>query len=63
MAGHQRKVSTDRESAMNSFVRFQYPKEYGCAQLIKAKIEKKLNIQIDEDECTYLTIHIARLMK
>lgn len=53
----------DQDLKMNIFIQKQYPEEYKCAKKIKEKIEAIYKFEIADDECTYLTIHIARLLK
>lgn len=44
-------------------IRKQYKDAYKCAEKIKAYIEKEYQISILEEEMTYLTIHIKRIIK
>ncbi|AVP49376.1 PRD domain-containing protein [Williamsoniiplasma luminosum] len=39
----------------------QYPKEYECVIKIKNYILKKFKVEINNDECTYLMIHLIKL--
>lgn len=48
---------------MNTHINLKYPNEYACARLICDKIKEKYRYQIDTNEYTYLTIHIARLLR
>lgn len=41
----------------------QYPKAHEIAEKIKAFLEKKLNCEIDDEEITYLTVHIQLILK
>lgn len=59
----QKTFLSDQDTKMNNFIQMQYPEEYLCAKKIKEKIEYMYRMEIAEDECTYLTIHIARLLK
>ena len=48
---------------VNKQMRYQYPKQYACAKEIVKKIEEEYNWEVAENEYTYLTIHIVRLLK
>lgn len=50
------------EDEISRLVRRQYKIAYECARQIIARLERQYAIQVDEKECTYLTIHIARLL-
>ncbi|WP_314723504.1 PRD domain-containing protein [Enterocloster bolteae] len=41
----------------------QYPKAYEIAEKVKVFVEKKLNCEIDDEEITYLTVHIQLILK
>lgn len=51
------------EEEMSRFVRHQYKEAYQCAQLVISRLDKAYSTKINENECSYLTIHIARLLK
>ncbi|MCI9263001.1 MAG: PRD domain-containing protein [Oscillospiraceae bacterium] len=51
------------EDELSLMVRHQYKEAYECAGQIIQRLEKSYGIPIHEEERTYLTIHIARLMK
>lgn len=40
-----------------------YPKEYECVERIGDFLEKDFGYRVGIDEKTYLTIHIARIIK
>ncbi len=50
------------EDEISRLVRHQYKTSYECARQVISRLERKYSIQVDEKECTYLTIHIARLL-
>ena len=51
------------EDELSLMVRHQYKEAYECAGQIIQRLEKQYGIPIHEEERTYLTIHIARLMR
>jgi beta-glucoside operon transcriptional antiterminator len=51
------------EDELSKLLRRQYKAAYECACLIIARLEKEYATKIEEKECTYLTIHIARLLE
>ncbi|MBR2824915.1 MAG: PRD domain-containing protein [Solobacterium sp.] len=56
-------LEDDLGDIVNKQMRYQYPKQYACAKEIGKKIEEEYNWQVAENEYTYLTIHIVRLLK
>lgn len=52
-----------KEDELSLMVRHQYKAAYECAGQIISRLEKQYGIPVHEEERTYLTIHIARLMK
>ncbi len=53
----------EEENDMNAFVRVKYKDAYQCAQEICEEINKTYPFKVVEGELTYLTIHIARLIR
>ena len=51
------------EDEISRLVRYQYKKAYECTKQIIGKLEAQYHIKVEESEYTYLTIHIARLLK
>ena len=51
------------EDEISRLVRYRYKKAYECTKQIIGKLEEKYHIKVEESEYTYLTIHIARLLK
>ena len=41
----------------------EYPKAYEIAEIVKQFVEKKLDCRIDDEEITYLTVHIQIILK
>ncbi len=61
----QRVVCRDQYEDQNplyDIVKANYPQAYDCILRIKELIEKTYDYQISQDECTYLMIHIQRLL-
>ncbi len=56
-------LEEDADIEMNKHINLRYANEYKCAKLIGEKIREKYGYQIEENEYTYLTIHIARLLR
>lgn len=53
----------DHSSAIGQAIRDSSPEEYRCAQRISAVIELRLGSELTEDEISYLTLHIARIVQ
>lgn len=53
----------DHRSAIGEAIRSSYPESYQCAQRIAAVIELRLGSGLTEDEISYLTLHIARIVQ
>ncbi len=51
-----------KEKDLLAYVKSNYSSEFQCSQLIKSNIEKRMNMNIKDEECVFLTIHIARLL-
>ena len=56
-------LDEDLDLDMNKHINVKYANEYACAKLIGEKIQGKYGYQIEPNEYTYLTIHIARLLR
>ena len=56
-------LEEDEDMEINKHINLRYANEYRCAKLIGEKIKEKYGYQIEENEYTYLTIHIARLLR
>ena len=56
-------LAEDEDMEINKHINLRYANEYKCAKLIGEKIKEKYGYQIEENEYTYLTIHIARLLR
>jgi transcriptional antiterminator len=56
-------LEEDLDLDMNKHINVKYANEYACAKLIGEKIRGKYGFQIEPNEYTYLTIHIARLLR
>ena len=53
----------DHSSAIGQAIRDSSPEAYRCAQRISAVIELRLGSELTEDEISYLTLHIARIVQ
>lgn len=53
----------DHRSAIGQAIRDSYPQEFQCALRIAAVIELRLGTGLTEDEISYLTLHIARIVQ
>ncbi len=53
----------DLDLEINKHINLRYPNEYACAKEIGRKIEEKYGWTVENNEYTYLTIHIARLLR
>ncbi len=51
------------EEEIGKYMNLKYANEYRCAQEIGRRIEEKYKYKVDKNELTYLTIHIARLLR
>ncbi len=59
----QNTVTDENDSEMVKYINLRYKNEYECAKQIVEKIEKEYGWKIDPAEYSYLTIHIARLLR
>ena len=53
----------EEDMDINKHINLRYANEYNCAKLIGERIKEKYQCEIDQNEYTYLTIHIARLLR
>lgn len=51
------------EDVLNDVVRASYPKSHRCAVRIKDYLKARMQYEIDDEELTYLTIHIERITR
>ena len=57
-------VSYDNDDPeLDEIIRIRYPKEYVCADKIRAYMKKRMKYEVEEEELTYLTMHIARIIR
>ena len=56
-------LTEEEDLEINTHINYRYPEEYKCAKLIGSKLKEKYGFAIEESEYTYLTIHIARLLR
>ncbi|WMC91881.1 BglG family transcription antiterminator LicT [Kineothrix sp. MB12-C1] len=54
---------TDEDEDLFRMVIRKYPEEYGCVKQICEFLEKDFSYRVGIDEKTYLTVHIARVVK
>ncbi len=57
---HTNNHSTEDE--LHQMIKKQYPDAYKCTKKIKAYIEHEYHVAIPEEEMTYLTVHIKRVI-
>lgn len=53
----------DKDNTLYEIVKTNYPKAYQCTLRIKQFIEETYDYSVSQDECTYLTVHIQRLLE
>ena len=58
-----KKASYEQNIELNKAIKDQFPNEYSIAWTIKRYIQKEFHFEVTEDEVTFLTIHIHRLLK
>jgi beta-glucoside operon transcriptional antiterminator len=51
------------ETELYDMIRKQYPDAYKCSEKIKAYVEQEYQIVIPDEEMTYLTVHIKRIIQ
>lgn len=51
------------EDDLHKMIKSQYPKAYLCAEKVKTYIENEHNLELPEEEMSYLTVHIKRVME
>lgn len=57
-------VSYDNDDPeLDEIIRTRYPREYACADKIRAYMKKRMKYEVEEEELTYLTMHIARIIR
>ena len=56
-------VADDIDELLHKRMNLRYPKAYACAKEIGKRMKEAYGWEIDENEYTFLTIHIARLLK
>lgn len=54
---------TDSDAEFYEAITKKNVKEYACAQKIKSYVENKTGYAATEEECIYLTVHIARVIR
>lgn len=58
-----KKVNSDQNMELNQAIQNQFSDEYKIAVTIKQYIQKEFHFLVTDDEVTFLTIHIHRLLK
>lgn len=58
-----KKVNFDQNLQLNGAIKKQFYDEYKIAMTIKQYIQKEFHFEVTEDEVTFLTIHIHRLLR
>jgi beta-glucoside operon transcriptional antiterminator len=59
---HNGRQLSDGAPALTSAIRTSYPREYFAATRLQAVLELRLGTPLTEDEITYLTLHVARMI-
>lgn len=59
---HQGKQLSEGATALATAIRTSYPREYVAATRLQAVLELRLGEPLTEDEITYLTLHVARMI-
>lgn len=52
----------EEENPLYQVVKDNYPKACECVERIKELVEKEYQVHVSKDECTFLMIHVQRLM-
>ncbi|MDF2610637.1 MAG: transcriptional antiterminator, BglG family [Lachnospiraceae bacterium] len=52
----------DTDNELNDIIKHQYPNEYKCAEKIRIYVESEFHVKVPEEEMTYLTVHIRRII-
>ena len=56
------KQLAERASKLRTAIRDSYPEAYATALRLQSVLELRLGEELTEDEVTYLTLHVARLV-
>lgn len=59
---HNGKQLSEGATALTTAIRTSYPREYVAATRLQAVLELRLGVPLTEDEITYLTMHVARMI-
>ena len=59
---HNGKQLSEGAAALATAIRTSYPSEYIAATRLQAVLELRLGVPLTEDEITYLTLHVARMV-
>lgn len=59
---HQHRQLTDEHSAVGEAIREAYPEAAECADRLAAMLELRLGAAISDDEVSYLSLHVARVV-
>ena len=60
---HQHSQLTEESSAIGDAIRAAHPRALECAQRLAHVVELRLGSALTEDEISYLTLHVARVVK
>lgn len=58
-----KKINVEQNVELNQAIQSQFSKEYNIAIAIQKFIQKDFHFEVNDDEVTFLTIHIHRLLK
>jgi beta-glucoside operon transcriptional antiterminator len=59
---HNGRQLSEGAPALATAIRTSYPREYVAATRLQAVLELRLGVPLTEDEITYLTLHVARMI-
>ena len=60
---HNGRQLSEGANALATAIRTSYPAEYVAATRLQAVLELRLGVPLTEDEITYLTLHVARMIE
>ncbi|WP_396326686.1 PRD domain-containing protein [Jeotgalibaca sp. MA1X17-3] len=52
----------NKDNSLYDLVKVNYPRAFQCTMRVKKFIEETYDYHLSKDECTYLTVHIQKLL-